>query len=271
MASNVSKNADRFLGFADNYDSYRPTPPTAIIDILKQLAKVQRPKLVVDLGCGTGLSTRIWAHCSDEVLGIEPSDDMLKQAREHTAFLADCNNVKYQKGFSTKIDLPDESVDVVTCSQCLHWMDPKPTFAEVSRVLRPGGVFAAYDHGLPPIILPEIDAAYRAFMQQVKILIKKYRILPPRKSWHKGKHLGRIKKSGQFGFVREIAVNHTEVGDSERLINLVLSLSSVMAVIKHGLSEEEIGLDKLRDVARDSIGDNPVKWFYEYRIRLGIK
>jgi len=43
-------------------------------------------------------------------------------------------------------DLPDGCADIVTCSQSLHWMVPESTFAEVARILRPGGVFATYDY-----------------------------------------------------------------------------------------------------------------------------
>jgi hypothetical protein len=44
-------------GFADVYDRYRPSPPGQVLDILTVVAGVERPSLVVDLGCGTGLAT----------------------------------------------------------------------------------------------------------------------------------------------------------------------------------------------------------------------
>jgi predicted RNA methylase len=40
------------------------------------LAGGRRPKLVVDLGAGTGLSTRVWATEADSVVGVEPNDAM---------------------------------------------------------------------------------------------------------------------------------------------------------------------------------------------------
>ena len=140
MASDNTSNIERFSGFADCYDSYRPKPPTIIVDILTQLAAVARPRLVVDLGCGTGLSTRIWSGRAEEVIGIDPNADMLRRAEVNAA-----ENVRYQDGLSTRTGLPDGCADIVTCSQSLHWMEPAPTFAEAARILRPGGVFAAYD------------------------------------------------------------------------------------------------------------------------------
>ncbi len=75
-----SANLERFSGFAALYDDVRPQPPATIIDVLLQLAQIERPRLVVDLGCGAGLSTRIWAERADQVVGVEPSADMRRQA-----------------------------------------------------------------------------------------------------------------------------------------------------------------------------------------------
>src|SRR5438045_9590212 len=114
----VEANVERFMGFAETYDAYRPTIPSIIMDILTQLARVSRPRLVVDLGSGTGLSTRIWAERADEVIGIEPSDDMRRQAEARSGSLA---NVRYQHGLSTATSLPGGCADIVTASQSLHW------------------------------------------------------------------------------------------------------------------------------------------------------
>jgi ubiquinone/menaquinone biosynthesis C-methylase UbiE len=120
------------------------------IDILRHIARIRRPRLVVDLGAGTGLSTRPWAAYAGRVIGIEPNPDMRRQAEEHPGAPA---NVSYRDDLSHDAGLNDDSADVVTCHQSLHWMEPEPTFAEVARVLRPGGASAAYKHALMPVVL----------------------------------------------------------------------------------------------------------------------
>jgi trans-aconitate methyltransferase len=45
--------------FADLYNRYRLAPPRELLDILTLVAEAERPRLVVDLGAGTGLSTRV--------------------------------------------------------------------------------------------------------------------------------------------------------------------------------------------------------------------
>lgn len=55
----LQKNADRFKGFADIYDSARPKMPTYPVKIIKRYLG-RTPETVVDLGCGTGLSTLVF-------------------------------------------------------------------------------------------------------------------------------------------------------------------------------------------------------------------
>ena len=100
---------------------------------------VERPRLVVDLGSGTGLSTRVWADRAEEVVGIEPNARMAEQARLVTR----APNVRYVDSFAAETSLPAGAADIVTCSQAFHWMEPGAVLAEAARILRPGGVFAA--------------------------------------------------------------------------------------------------------------------------------
>jgi Methylase involved in ubiquinone/menaquinone biosynthesis len=140
-------NADRFLGFADVYDNARPKCPEKVKEILlKYLEK--SPSVIVDLGCGTGLSTTIWSKVSNKVIGIEPSRDMIKLAREKASNL---KNVNFISGFSDNTGLEDSSVDIITCSQSFHWMNPETTLNEASRILKKGGIFAVYDCDWPPV------------------------------------------------------------------------------------------------------------------------
>jgi SAM-dependent methyltransferase len=181
--AHLAANVERFMGFAARYDAYRPQPPLIIRDILSQLAQAPRPALVVDLGSGTGLSTTIWAARAASVVGVEPSADMRRQAELRTSALPDAANVRYQHGFSTATGLPDGCADIVTCSQSLHWMEPAPTFAEVGRILRPGGIFAAYDCDWPPTVSWELEQAYAACVAQTSMLEQTHGLSRDVRSW----------------------------------------------------------------------------------------
>jgi len=144
MEGDISANLERFTGLAGVYDAHRPRPPAVIPDMLAQLARTRRPRLVVDLGSGTGLSTFLWADRAAAVVGVEPNADMRAVAEARKAAHANATNVRFQEGIAAQTGLPDGSADIVTCSQSLHWMEPESTLAEVARVLRSGGV-------LPPM------------------------------------------------------------------------------------------------------------------------
>ncbi|HEY7626940.1 MAG TPA: class I SAM-dependent methyltransferase, partial [Ilumatobacteraceae bacterium] len=143
----LEANARRFSGFADLYDAVRPTPPRVFADVITAYAG-GRPTVTVDLGSGTGLSTRWATAWSDEVIGVEPSDDMRRRAAE----IAPTGQITYVAGWSNETGLASASADVVLAVQALHWMEPVSTFTEAARILRPGGVFAAIDCDWPPSV-----------------------------------------------------------------------------------------------------------------------
>ena len=154
-------------GFAARYDAHRPRPPGVLLEMLPALAGVDRPRLVVDLGSGTGLSTRPWAERAGQIVGVEPNDAMRAYARTATTAV----NVVYPDGVSSyETRLPDASADVVTASQSLQWMEPEPAFAEIARILRPGGVFAAYQYESLQTPAWEPEAAFEDVIRRTRAL-----------------------------------------------------------------------------------------------------
>jgi ubiquinone/menaquinone biosynthesis C-methylase UbiE len=265
----VAANADRFSGFADVYDKHRPKPPEVIVHLLTQLAAKPRPA-VVDLGSGTGLSTLLWMGRAAEVVGVEPNADMRAQA-ERRAADAGASRVRFIEGLSTATGLPDGFADIVTCSQSLHWMEPNGTFTEVARILRGGGVFAAYDCDWPPTLNAEAEQSYNACRAKAEAIERVRRFAPEVHQWNKREHLERMKNSGRFRYVKDVALHHVENGGAERLVGIALSQGEIASLLKHGVSEDEIGITALRETARRALGDSIVPWFWSYRLRLGVK
>ncbi|HEY3341429.1 MAG TPA: class I SAM-dependent methyltransferase, partial [Anaerolineae bacterium] len=62
-------NIERFSGFAEQYDRYRPSPPAILSEVIIHWARLGHLRLVVDLGSGTGLSSRYWADRAEQVIG----------------------------------------------------------------------------------------------------------------------------------------------------------------------------------------------------------
>jgi SAM-dependent methyltransferase len=250
-------------GFAEGFDVNRPSPPAALVDILCLEAQVARPRLVVDLGSGTGLSTRVWADRADEVVGVEASPEMTEHAERATP----AGNVRYVQAYAQATGLLDGAADVVTCSQSFHWMEPTATLAEAARILRPGGVFAAYDYDWPPVVHPEVEAAFEELVRRVGMR----RALRGQPRHTKDMHLDRIRDSGHFRFAREIVLHSRERGSAERIVGMALSLGPLTVLLNDGVSEEELGLAQLREAAGAALGDREVEMFLSYRVRLGVR
>lgn len=264
-----SEQLIRRSGFADarfpaGYDAHRPSPPPALLELLSLEAQAERPRLVVDLGSGTGLSTRAWADRADEVVGVEPSEQMRLRAEEAT----ESSNVRYVQAFADQTGLPGAQADIVTCSQSFHWMEPGPTLAEVARILRPGGVFAAYDYDWPPVVHWEVEAAFEELLVRVGGS-RKDRL--GKVTYEKEGHLERMRASGLFRFTREALVHSRERGAAERILGLAFSLGPLNVLLEGGMTEDELGLAQLREVAAKALGDREVGWFMCYRARLGVR
>jgi len=185
--------------------------------------------------------------------------------------MTQATNVQYRRGLSHDTGLPDRCADVITCSQSLHWMEPAGTFAEAARVLRPGGVFAAYDCSWPPLTPAwQIDSEYRELMDRAAKLSVRHGLTRGLKQWRKEEHLARMRESGRFRYVQEIFLHSIEMGNAERLVGLALSQGVVAGLLKIGLAESEIGIDAFRQSAANLLGDEPRTWFFSYRVRVGV-
>jgi ubiquinone/menaquinone biosynthesis C-methylase UbiE len=260
-------------GYAERYDEFRPQAPTAIVDILTRVSGIKRPQLVVDLGCGTGLSTRLWAAHADRVVGIEPNTHMLRVARQHSWTAA---NVSYQEGFGHDTRLPDGCADVVTCAQSLHWMVPGPTIAEVARLLRPEGVFAAYDYDceITPITYWEVGLALQRFHEAVKrVRLPDEESIPEAatRRWDKDGHLERMQASGRFRYIRAVGFLHQSTGDVERLLNTQRAIGGVHRLLVRRAPEVVEALDELRRALYETVGESQMTWYLFYRLWLGVR
>jgi SAM-dependent methyltransferase len=251
-------------GFAERYDAHRPRPPAALLELLPALAGGGRPRLVVDLGAGTGLSTRVWADVADEVVGVEPNDAMRLVAERATS----APKVRYVSGSSYATGLDDDIADIVTCSQSVQWMKPEPAFAEIARILRSGGVFAAYQYEALQTPLWEPEAAFGELRTRVSAINRELGLRDERLRWPLS--LERVEESGHFRHCRELHLLSREEGGAERLVGFALSEGSTTTLLERGHSEHDLALDALRETAGRWLPDT-VPWWLSYRLVVALK
>ncbi len=251
-------------GFAARYDANRPRPPGILLDILPFVAQAERPALILDLGSGTGLSTRFWSERAVSVVGVEPNPEMRRFAETVTSE----ENVRYLGTPSYATGLPDASADIVTSAQSLQWMEPRRTFGEVGRILRPGGVFAAYNYRSLLTGSWEADEAWVEVRNAVGRLREELGLNRGKRRWPVSRV--RLEASGQFRFTNETSVHSVEMGNADRLIGFLLSEGSVTTLLER-VPEGAIGLDRLRTIAARTLGDDPSPWYIGYTVWLGVK
>jgi SAM-dependent methyltransferase len=254
-------------GFADVYDRFRPAPPAEVLDVIAAVAGTERPRLVVDLGCGTGLSTRSWAGRAGEVVGIEPNPRMLERARAATTTL----NARYVEAYAADTTLPADAADIVTSFQAFHWMEPQPVLAEAARILRSGGVFAACDYDVPPVVQPEVDEAFRFHFQARREARERLGISAGAATWPKERHVEEIRASGRFRYARELVAHGWWETDAERLSGLAESLGGPRQIFTDQAPEVEETFERLRETATRVLGDRTWPLLLCFRIRVGIK
>ncbi|RDD41850.1 putative methyltransferase [Trichoplax sp. H2] len=139
---------------SQNYDQFRPSYPTSLIqrvmDYLSQGASQQdKFDLAIDVGCGSGISTKQYAPYFNRVIGTDHSATQLDQARQENQH----PNVTFQVSAAETLPFEDNTVDLVVCAQAIHWFNMDQFFAEVNRVLKPNtGCVALYAYSIPVIM-----------------------------------------------------------------------------------------------------------------------
>lgn len=264
-------NIERFTGFGALYDNNRPSAPEEVIKIITTYLK-GRPKLVVDVGCGTGLSSFIWLDNAEKIIGVEPNDDMRKVADAHWEAAQKPSSLKFVNAVSHQLGLKEETVDVVTCSQSFHWMEPQSTLKEFARVLRPNGIFAAYDCDWPPTCDWTLEDHYSKLITLTDYYLSQ---LLPKESqahkWSKEKHLYQIQQSGLFSFAKEIVFHNWESCDATRYANIALSQGGLQTALKLGVQEIEVAFEEYRSLVKEVFSGESKEILFSYRMRLGIK
>lgn len=150
------------------YARYRPEYPAEMYDRIYGYLGSDRPwRLAVDVGCGSGQNARALVSKFERVVGVDTSEAQIAEARRYCENLSNldfhCASASCLDGF-----LEDGSVDLITAAAALHWFDYMAFFRQCSKLLRPGGVLAAFCYALP--LCFDNPLASEAFLQCYKTL-----------------------------------------------------------------------------------------------------
>lgn len=139
----VGSNPPDFGLTAGDYGQFRAGFPVELVDRLLAMGAARPEDRALDLGTGTGTLARLLAPRVRSVLGTDPAEALLEQARS----LGTPDNLNYETGVAEETGFADETFDLVTAGQCWHWFDADRAAEEIKRILVPGGrlVIAHFD------------------------------------------------------------------------------------------------------------------------------
>ena len=134
-----SEQKDYFSTQAEAYKKFRPHYPAALYEYL--LNGVSRDSFILDCATGNGQAASGLARGGAHVVGIDLSLEQLSNAPRD-------NNFSWIQTTAETLPIADSSIDLIIVAQALHWFDFENFYAEVKRVMRPGGRIAVWTYSL---------------------------------------------------------------------------------------------------------------------------
>jgi SAM-dependent methyltransferase len=123
---------------ARTYTRARPDYHPYALDTAVRVLSLSPPVgVIVDVGCGTGMSSRAARRLADRVIGVEVSQQMLAVAAKVTG-------LAYVRAVAESLPCHTRCADLVIAAAAFHWFDQPRMLDEAFRVLRPGGGLVVY-------------------------------------------------------------------------------------------------------------------------------
>jgi ubiquinone/menaquinone biosynthesis C-methylase UbiE len=140
---------ERFTRTAQQFAGFSLTRRTAEAGQLLELAAPRGAERALDVACGPGTFTCVFAPRVREIHGVDVTPAMLAEARA-AAEAAGLRNISFSCGDATALPYPAAEFDLVTCGYSVHhFAEPLAALREAARVLRPGGTLALVDIIVP--------------------------------------------------------------------------------------------------------------------------
>ena len=146
-----------FSPIASDYARFRPTYPPELYAFLAAVAPGR--SVAWDCATGSGQAAHGLVAHFERVEATDISGELLAQAVPHA-------HITLRQADALRSGLGDASVDLVTVANAMHWFHGEAFAQEVRRVLRPGGVIAAWSYAFTEVS-PEVDRITRRLHSEI--------------------------------------------------------------------------------------------------------
>lgn len=143
---------DEDLAVTPDHPPYPNREHIEFLDHLFDRLGDPRGKRIIEVGCGSGYLTTYLAHHGARAVGVDVSAGMLDLARRRARVNGVEDNTEFFDAAIETLGEPDGSFDAVIANQVLHHLEIEPAMANISRLLKPGGVALFAE---PVFMLPE--------------------------------------------------------------------------------------------------------------------
>ena len=137
----IQTHKKSFGSIAKDYTKYRQPYPKKVFQKFFSLIKV-KPKIILDLACGTGKSTESLVRKGVDVHGIDHDPNMIKEARVQARLKG--LPIKYAVADAEALTFPAETFDAISVGTAFHWFANKNAINNISRILKPDGLLFIY-------------------------------------------------------------------------------------------------------------------------------
>jgi SAM-dependent methyltransferase len=181
-----------------------------------ELLLAEQPTSVLDVGCGTGIASRLFGQRGCAVVGLEPDPRMAAVARRHGLAVEDGNFESW--------DARGRRFHLLIAGQAWHWVDPRAGAEKAAEVLGPGGRIGLFWNQAQPApgIRPVMAAAYERHapaLGQHSVLIGQRD-----DSLYEG-IAEALRKTGRYGDISVLPYTHDAVYPTEAWLELATTHS----------------------------------------------
>ncbi len=226
MADPANDRRGSFDRAATLYDAARPAYPQALADDVVALSRIPPGGRILEIGCGTGQATLLFARHGYCIQCIELGANLAAVARRN---LAPYPSAHVWVGPFENWPVVEGSFDLAVSATAFHWVDPVVGYPKVAHALAPGGALALFWNRPDPAAEDDGFAAavQNVYQREAPTLAAAYR---PLHGGEAAERVAEIEQTGLFGPVIVRRYRWAEVYDAARYLRLLETYSDHAAL-----------------------------------------